>query len=478
MPIRDLFDADLDRARREPGCVLCRLVREHDEQLMRSLLWEYCTDADVSSRVSTSWGYCPYHTWTLAVVEREHLGDELGITILYQALLKQLLRLLERGSPPSSLIPPLGPAMGSANCRFCQLAQREEQLFLSRLTARFEKLAEGGGEQQLRTELCFPHIRHLLETYQAPSDHQTLLQVLSHRTSRVAGRQLDKESAALATRLVQYTLPRLADAFDTMPEPRLDWSHLTRTLAFLVGQREALPLIHKAANGQSIRILTPLLIITSKRGHFQRPTREACPVCAAISSAILTQCAGEISTGKMTSSSSALCLNHHWLFAAAVLRRQDEAARQYESWLKEQYFLAQQQRTVSAYADSSSEQRCRACVYGERAALLAVASFIERLREINESKEEQSGGLLCLFHWRHVQQQCAQEADASALQERLLAMQQRHLMQLDSAVEAYLARFSASKRERGEVPDIQGAAWAWESLLALFAGEPGLIEGV
>jgi len=42
------------------------------------------------------------------------------------------------------------------------------------------------------------------------------------------------------------------------------------------------------------------------------------------------------------------------------------------------------------------------------------------------------------------------------------------------AVEAYLARFSASKRERGEVPDVPGAAWAWERLLAFFAGEPTL----
>ena len=26
LPARDLFDADLDRARRKPGCALCRLI--------------------------------------------------------------------------------------------------------------------------------------------------------------------------------------------------------------------------------------------------------------------------------------------------------------------------------------------------------------------------------------------------------------------------------------------------------------------
>jgi len=60
------------------------------------------------------------------------------------------------------------------------------------------------------------------------------------------------------------------------------------------------------------------------------------------------------------------------------------------------------------------------------------------------------------------------------LQERLLHRQQQCLVQLDIAVEAYLARFNATKRERGEVPDIAGAAWAWERLLAFFAGEPAL----
>ncbi len=42
-------------------------------------------------------------------------------------------------------------------------------------------------------------------------------------------------------------------------------------------------------------------------------------------------------------------------------------------------------------------------------------------------------------------------------------------------LEAYLASFNAARRERGEVPDIPEAAWAWERLLAFFAGEPALV---
>ena len=44
LPVRDLFDADLDRARRRPDCALCRLVQEHDQQAMHSFLGEYCTE--------------------------------------------------------------------------------------------------------------------------------------------------------------------------------------------------------------------------------------------------------------------------------------------------------------------------------------------------------------------------------------------------------------------------------------------------
>jgi hypothetical protein len=96
------------------------------------------------------------------------------------------------------------------------------------------------------------------------------------------------------------------------------------------------------------------------------------------------------------------------------------------------------------------------------------------LRQTYDGSTNPEGKMLCLFHWRKVQQSCAREADAFPLQERLLQRQRQHLLHLDMAVEAYLARFSASKRERGEVPDVPGAAWAWERLLAFFAGEPTL----
>ena len=136
LPTRDIFDADLDRARRKPGCALCRLVQEHDQQVMHSFLWEYCTDPHVGGEIGRCWGFCPYHTWSLAILEHERLGDGLGITIVYQALLKQFCRFLtsqpRAKSRNLSITLPVGPEIGSTDCRFCRLAQQEESHFLTR----------------------------------------------------------------------------------------------------------------------------------------------------------------------------------------------------------------------------------------------------------------------------------------------------------------------------------------------------------
>jgi hypothetical protein len=103
-----LFDADLDRACRKPGCTLCHLIREHDQHAMHSFLWEYCTDPHIGRNISQSWGFCPSHTWSLAVLEHECMGDGLGITNVYQALFGQLRRsLASRHQAGKQSIPPL-----------------------------------------------------------------------------------------------------------------------------------------------------------------------------------------------------------------------------------------------------------------------------------------------------------------------------------------------------------------------------------
>ncbi len=173
------------------------------------------------------------------------------------------------------------------------------------------------------------------------------------------------------------------------------------------------------------------------------------------------------------------CQSHHWLLAAGIffggsLHTMDIVAS-YCFWLGHQLEL-QQTALAHAQADTfaQDEQQCVACSLATEATGEAVRSIVRWLQEPSKNTPAQEGTLLCLFHWRQVHNACAAEPEAIILQKKLLAQQQHLLAQLDLAVEAYIARFNAAKRERGEVPDIPGAALAWERLLAFFVGEPAL----
>ena len=115
-----------------------------------------------------------------------------------------------------------------------------------------------------------------------------------------------------------------------------------------------------------------------------------------------------------------------------------------------------------------------ACTLAAEVGSKVIGSIVQGLRQDPYVSMATKGRLLCLYHWRQAHVSCSSESDALMVQQRLLDQQLQHVTVLDRSVEAYLARFNASKRERGEVPDIPEAAWAWERLLAFFSGEPTL----
>ncbi len=181
------------------------------------------------------------------------MGDGLGITIVYQALLRQLHSFL----PPryqakkQSMLPvlPGGPEVGSTNCRFCQSVQREESHFLMRLVNRFQQVIDGKRDwSSLQTELCLPHMTQLLQTCVkegavTPSHwymfRRYMLRQSSRNLSPEASRQ--REMQALAASLSHYTLQRVTELGHQAQATQLDWSQLAQSLALLVGDREALP---------------------------------------------------------------------------------------------------------------------------------------------------------------------------------------------------------------------------------------------
>jgi hypothetical protein len=482
-PVRDMFDADLDRARDKQGCTLCRLVAEHDRQLMFSFLWEYCTDPHVSQEISQSWGFCAYHTWALALLEHERLGDGLGITIVYQALLKQLLRLLDaRQNPKNPHFPvtlPGGPEIASQHCHFCQSAKQEEKRFLARLVVRFQQALKNGLDESwpsLQTTLCFPHLASLVEQSSpiAAIPRPFWKRLYSLYQPPLAMRNQEGKRQVLATRLADYTLQQYLateNKSHLVKQTELnDWNQIEQLVALHIGKLEALPVHSQMQAGSTL----PRHLLFLTRQQLQTPSIQRCPGCTAAAAAGITR-SKEIFEGGTRAAIPSLCWNHQWLLAACIVPQQQEQAREgYLSWLNEQVRLrvSFQQTQEVQYV----QQHCPACNATSEAGKDAIHTFIQDMRRTaNDGMTVMHGHLLCLFHWRQAQQECIGESDSSIQQRRLYIQQQRHLFQLDTDVEAYIARFNASKRERGEVPDVPGAAWAWERLLVFFAGEPALV---
>lgn len=483
LPARDIFDADLDRVRHKPGCTLCRLVREHDQQVMHSFLWEYCTDPHVGMQISDSWGFCPYHTWSLAVMEHDRMGDGLGITMSYQVLLKQLQRVLQTERyikhRTSQRELPAGPEVGSAACRFCQLARREESLFLSRLSQRFQRSINRGNERDwssLQMELCLPHARRVLE---ASSEGVAVRPSPWYRVRR--GHQRISFDAlhlhavqALAIHLSEYAATQhFMEEGAGRGATAHDWSQITHDLALLVGDREALPVHITSQIGQTAP--RQMLLLSGQRSQLHSPTDEGCPVCAVAAFACIAMCLRAFEQGEAFPPVVAFCQSHHWILAGAIFLHSDNMIC-YRSWLKQHL---EEQQTALAHAQeyrvAQMKLPCMACAYSFERGSEQIAALIEGLRQSTDSSIQPQGELLCLFHWKQMHTACRHEPDALMLQMRLLQRQQQRLFLLNGAVEAYLARFNAARRERGDVPDIPGAEWAWERLLAFFAGEPTLV---
>jgi Family of unknown function (DUF6062) len=483
LPARDMFDADLDRARRKPGCALCRLIREHDQQTMRSFLWEYCTDPHIGMNISKSWGFCPSHTWSLAVLEHERMGDGLGITIVYQALLRQLRRSLSSGhqARKQSISPmlPSGPEVGSTKCRFCQAAQREETLFLSRLVKRCLQVLSRDGERDwspLQTALCLPHMEQLLQTCAkegaVPASRRSTLGQSTRNVSLNAS--LQHEMQTLTASLSRFTLRSVSELSRRAQAMQPVWSQLAQRLALLVGDREALPVFIRTNTQQTAP--RQLLLVTGRRSQLQSPSNEACPICSAEASACIERCLHTFELGTSLSTIGSLCQSHHWILAASiVLQQRTEGVKRYRSWLEQQ--LEQQLAALARDHEDSAfqgEQSCLGCGLAVEVGSKVISSIVQGLRQDRDDSTATKDRLLCLYHWRQAHERCSSEPDTLMLQQRLLHQQRQHVTALDRNVEAYLARFNAARRERGEVPDIPEAAWAWERLLAFFVGEPVL----
>jgi hypothetical protein len=90
-----LLVSEFKQALRQPGCPLCRVIRNADLHYLRVFLREGKDDGRVLLRLLGSWGLCARHASGLVHLEPVEHGDGLGTGTLYDWLLDQARRRLE-----------------------------------------------------------------------------------------------------------------------------------------------------------------------------------------------------------------------------------------------------------------------------------------------------------------------------------------------------------------------------------------------
>jgi hypothetical protein len=166
---------ELIAACREPGCPLCRLVQAGVRRYLQNLFYESVNDIDLRKQLRDSLGFCGEHA---RISLQPGVGDALGVSIIYNDILTNLLRQLPdvRPSKPegtnilsrlqsnrsfSASLNELRQALASrANCPACVQRDELEDIFCPALGAHLtdEPLANA---LQAGDGLCLPHLRRV-----------------------------------------------------------------------------------------------------------------------------------------------------------------------------------------------------------------------------------------------------------------------------------------------------------------------------
>lgn len=182
---------DLIEACAQSGCPLCRLEAQTVERYLKMIFYENVNDIQERGRLRASLGFCHEH----ACLELESgLADPLGVSIIYQDVITNILRRLSDPAQPgrrSGLLKRL-PSMLHAltphkPCPVCQQKEIEAHLALTTLVKHLDEkllqaLADGDG-------LCLPHLCLALENLR-DAEAQTALLALSRQKLEQLNHQL------------------------------------------------------------------------------------------------------------------------------------------------------------------------------------------------------------------------------------------------------------------------------------------------
>jgi len=134
----------------EPGCPICRLVRESEEWRLWLLLYEHTGDPELHQRLGASLGLCGRHAALLGrVVAQRPLATPAAVARLYETLCAHARGKLRSGIPRQC-------------CDLCRYAEDTARRYAASLAVLL--LSPEGRRAYARSAgLCIPHLVLALE---------------------------------------------------------------------------------------------------------------------------------------------------------------------------------------------------------------------------------------------------------------------------------------------------------------------------
>ena len=176
MSLKSFAYYDLTESFSQSGCAVCRLLQRDVARLLDSILYEYATDRGMQARFRASRGLCGKHGWELS-----RNNNALGIAILYEQSLHELLTLLEKPAPVEKAKRGLGwlftASSGAAladslepvkQCLACETQSTNETAYIRALA---DDLSDDAMLAAFRSSdgLCVEHFRQALRATTDPA---------------------------------------------------------------------------------------------------------------------------------------------------------------------------------------------------------------------------------------------------------------------------------------------------------------------
>jgi len=168
-----------------PGCPLCRLVRESEEQWLWTLLYELTGDPEIHDRFASSLGLCAEHAELMQkIVEKRQLVTPSGVARLYETVTQEAITALSK--PIQRLHHERCPL-----CRYREQLEDRQAYFLA-VTLKDKTWQDAFTHSD---GLCQPHLEAVLNHADRSvaafivKDHSRRLRNLHHRLQELQRKQ-------------------------------------------------------------------------------------------------------------------------------------------------------------------------------------------------------------------------------------------------------------------------------------------------